>query len=81
MKDLVESVPISKIKYEDKSRFRKDSGNLKPLIDSIQRHGLLHPIVVTEDNQLVCGKRRIPAYMQLRRTEIEANVLLGIQFN
>ncbi len=50
-------------------------GDLKPLIDSIKRHGLLHPIVVTEDNQLICGRRRISAYMQLGCTEIEVRYI------
>ena len=37
MNDLVESkIPISKIKHEDKTRFRKDLGDLKPLIESIK---------------------------------------------
>ena len=65
MNDLVESVPISNIKYEDKSRFRKDLGDLKPLIESIERQGLIHPIVLTEDNQLICGRRRLAAYIRL----------------
>ena len=50
---------ISEIKIGD--RFRKDLGNLGPLMDSIKRHGLLHPVVITEDNQLICGRRRIAA--------------------
>ena len=65
MNNLVESVPISNIKYEDKFRFRKDLGDLGPLIESIKRQGLIHPIVITEDNQLICGRRRLAAYMQL----------------
>ena len=24
-------------------------GDLRPLVDSIKRHGLLHPVVITED--------------------------------
>jgi ParB family chromosome partitioning protein len=58
-----------------KTRFRKDPGDLRPLADSIKRHGLLHPVVITEDNQLICGRRRISAYMQLGRTEIEVTYI------
>ena len=75
MNDLVESVPISKIKYQDKSRFRKDLGDLGPLIESIERQGLIHPIVLTEDNQLICGRRRLAAYIRLGRSEIEVTYL------
>jgi ParB family transcriptional regulator, chromosome partitioning protein len=71
--DLASKMAISDIKIG--TRFRKDSGDLRPLIDSIERHGLLHPVVVSEDNQLICGKRRIAAYMQLERSEIEINVV------
>jgi ParB family transcriptional regulator, chromosome partitioning protein len=71
--DLASKMAISDIKFA--TRFRKDFGDLKPLIESIKRHGLLHPIVVTEDNQLICGKRRLAAYMQLGRTEIEVNLV------
>ncbi|MFI5405710.1 MAG: DNA methyltransferase [Nitrososphaerales archaeon] len=72
---MVGSVPISKIKYEDKFRFRKDLGDLGPLNKSIERQGLIHPIVLTEDNQLICGRRRLAAYMQLGRSEIEVTYL------
>ncbi len=75
MNDLVEFVPISNIKYEDKSRFRKDLGDLGPLIESIERQGLIHPIVLTEDNQLICGRRRLAAYIRLDRSEIEVTYL------
>jgi 16S rRNA G966 N2-methylase RsmD len=71
MNNLVESVPIYNIKYEDKFRFRKELGDLGPLIESIKRQGLIHPIVITEDNQLICGRRRLAAYIRLERSEIE----------
>ena len=58
-------IAISDINMNLKTRFRQDLGDLKPLIESIKRHGLLHPIVLSEDNQLICGRRRLAAYMQL----------------
>ena len=71
--DLASKMAISDIKIG--TRFRKDFGDLRPLIESIERHGLLHPVVISEDNQLICGKRRIAAYMQLERSEIEVNIV------
>ncbi len=65
-------IPISDINLSIKTRFRQDLGDLKPLIESIRKHGLLHPIVLSEDNQLICGRRRLAAYMQLEIPEIEA---------
>ena len=64
-------IPISDINMNIKTRFRQNLGDLKPLIESIKRHGLLHPIVLSEDNQLICGRRRLAAYMQLKLPEIE----------
>jgi ParB family chromosome partitioning protein len=66
-------VKLSDIKIGN--RFRKDFGDITELARSIERQGLLHPIVITENNELVCGKRRIEAYSKLRKTEIEANVI------
>ena len=71
--EFANKIAISDIKIGP--RFRKDAGDLRPLIESIKRHGLLHPIVVSEDNQLICGRRRISAYMQLGKTEIEVNLV------
>jgi ParB family chromosome partitioning protein len=64
-------IAISDINMNIETRFRQNLGDLKPLIESIKRHGLLHPIVLSEDNQLICGRRRLAAYMQLKYTEIE----------
>jgi ParB/RepB/Spo0J family partition protein len=66
-------IKISDIKVGP--RFRKDLGDLGPLIDSIKRHGLLHPVVITEDNHLICGRRRIAACEKLGKAEIEANLV------
>ena len=64
-------IPISDINMNLETRFRQNLGDLKPLIESIKRHGLLHPIVLSEDNQLICGRRRVAACMQLDLKEIE----------
>lgn len=42
---------------------------------SIQAVGLLHPIVVTPDNQLIAGRRRLEAYRHLGRDDIPARVV------
>ena len=74
--DLPNKLVISDIDIS-KARFRKDPGDLRPLVDSIKRHGLLHPVVITEDkpHQLICGRRRISAYMQLGKTETSMQIL------
>jgi 16S rRNA G966 N2-methylase RsmD len=64
-------IAIQDINMNTKTRFRQNLGDLRPLIESIKRHGLLHPVVLSEDNQLICGRRRIAACMQLELKEIE----------
>ena len=42
-------------------RYRKDLGDIAALAASIQQVGLLQPIVVKPDMQLVAGRRRLEA--------------------
>ena len=47
--------------HEDLPRYRKDSKKLKKLLESILKNKQLHPIVVTENLELVAGGRRLAA--------------------
>lgn len=55
--------PISSIQVGD--RRREDLGDIQGLADSIQRYGLLHPIVIDDAGNLVAGGRRLRACQQL----------------
>ncbi len=61
-------LPLDAIKIG--SRFRQDNGDIGALARSIEEIGLLHPIVVTPENDLVCGQRRIEAARLLGWQEI-----------
>lgn len=50
-------INISDIKIG--KRFRRDVGDIKPLMSSIKNTTLLHPIVIDQNNELVAGFRRI----------------------
>ena len=52
MQILIEQIKIKK-------RIRKDLGDLEPLIESLRRHGLMNPVVITRENELIAGHRRI----------------------
>ena len=52
-------------------RRRQDYENIPELAASIQRVGLIHPIVLDQDNNLVVGGRRLRAYIYLGLDEIE----------
>ncbi|HEX7422635.1 MAG TPA: ParB N-terminal domain-containing protein [Terriglobales bacterium] len=68
-------IPVDQIVIDERHRIRKDAGDLTSLIASIQKVGLLNPIVVTEDYRLVAGFRRLSACRKLGWNEIEANVV------
>jgi ParB-like nuclease domain len=68
-----ETIMIAYIKVG--SRFRKDLGDIDCLAQSIQEIGLLHPVVINENNELIAGQRRIEAYKKLGRKEIPCRVL------
>src|SRR5450755_2788085 len=56
-------------------RYRRDLGDLRPLVDSIVEVGLLHPIVVTPEGRLIAGQRRLEACRQLGWTEVPVTVV------
>jgi hypothetical protein len=66
-------IEIKAVKIQD--RFRKNVGNLAPLMESIKSMKLLHPIVVTHDMRLVVGQRRLEACRRLGWTHIPARIL------
>ncbi|MEU0992308.1 ParB N-terminal domain-containing protein, partial [Streptomyces sp. NPDC005953] len=51
-------------------RARVDVGDLTDLIQSIADVGLLQPVVITDDNRLIAGGRRIEACRKLAMTEV-----------
>lgn len=63
-------VKCSEIKIGN--RVRKDLGDIDTLADSIKELGLLQPIGVTINNELVFGERRLAACKLLNHEEIEA---------
>lgn len=54
---------------------RKTEPSLEPLMQSMQKHGLLNPIVVTAAFELVAGYRRLSAAKALGWDKIEATVI------
>jgi hypothetical protein len=64
---IIINMKIQDIKVGE--RFRKDLGDIDGLAQSIKDVGLLHPIVINENNELVAGHRRIEAYKKLGWTQ------------
>ncbi|GGF73277.1 hypothetical protein GCM10010912_18120 [Paenibacillus albidus] len=66
-------IDISKIKVTD--RIRQDFSGIEELAQDIQENGLINPIVVTSDYQLIAGERRLRAHQHLGRQQVEVNVM------
>lgn len=66
------------VKIEDikvKKRVRRDLGDLTTLKDSMHRYGLMNPITLNSNYELVAGERRLEAAKSLGWERINANVL------
>lgn len=64
----MQTILLSEIKILD--RIRKDLGSLLGLKDSISRHGVLQPIIIDENHNLIAGERRYRCCEQLGITSI-----------
>lgn len=63
------TIPINEIKVEDRQRL--DLGNIQELANSIQRFGLIQPIVINQEKRLISGGRRLAATIQLGHPTID----------
>jgi ParB-like chromosome segregation protein Spo0J len=69
----VKTLSIDSIKIG--KRFRCDLGDVSSLVKSIEKVGLLQPVVVSEDYELIAGQRRLEACKQLGWTEIPIHLV------
>ena len=74
---------MTKIKIKDIIPFKdhpykvEEDDSLKELMDSIEKTGLIHPVIVREKNnkyEMISGHRRLKAYELLGIDEIEADI-------
>ena len=66
------------VKIEDikvRRRVRKDLGDLNPLKESLRNYGLLNPITLNSNYELVAGQRRLEAAKMLGWERINAIVV------
>ena len=66
-------IPIEKIKV--RQRARKEFIEIEELAESLNRVGLLNPIIVDQNKVLIAGQRRLEAAKKLGWKTIEARVL------
>ena len=63
-------VPIESIKV--KKRIRQEMGDISALAESMKRFGQISPIVISSDNVLIAGGRRLEAARSLGWSNINA---------
>ncbi len=66
-------IDVSKIII--RKRVRKNLGDLASLMDSLRRHGLLNPVVISSRNELIAGHRRLEAAKRLGWPTIQVQVI------
>ena len=69
------------VKIEDikiKNRVRQNLGDMDALKESLRMYGLLNPITLNDNNELIAGERRLQAAKALGWTNINAVVLSNI---
>ncbi|HOO70929.1 MAG TPA: ParB N-terminal domain-containing protein [Spirochaetota bacterium] len=67
-----------KIRIDDiviHKRIRDDIGDMSELRDSMRERGLINPIVINQDNELLAGYRRLMAARELGWKDINCRVL------
>ena len=57
--------------------YRHDLGDLQGLAKSIREFGLLRPVLITPDDRLIAGRRRLEACKLLGWETIPVNVVGG----
>jgi len=74
--DLIEVKKIKPNPFQPRKEFDKEA--LEELASSIEKYGLLQPIVVIKDNDnyiLIAGERRLRAFKKLKKNKIKAIIL------
>ena len=57
------------------TRFREKFEDIDKLAESISKYGLIEPIIIDENNELIAGERRYKAHQLLRMEEIEVKYM------
>ena len=55
--------------------YRRDLGNIPELAESIRQVGLLRPVLITSDNRLIAGRRRLEACKLLGWETIQVSII------
>jgi ParB/RepB/Spo0J family partition protein len=74
MKKLsIKPIPLDQIKVG--TRFREELGDIESLAQSLESEGLINPITLDSDHNLLAGGRRLAAAQLLKWETISANIM------
>lgn len=66
-------LPLDQIKV--KKRVRTQLGDLQPLMDSLDAHGLMNPVTVNSRYELIAGHRRLESARRLGWDMLEVRIV------
>ena len=66
-------IPIEEIVI--KRRIRQDLGDLSKLMESLKAYGLMNPVLINSNRELIAGRRRLEAATRLGWKNIEAHIV------
>ncbi len=66
-------IPIEDIVI--KRRIRQDLGDISKLMESLKAYGLMNPILINSNRELIAGRRRLEAAQRLGWKNIEAHIV------
>lgn len=75
MTKLFQIVELKPSEVKVNERARKDLGDVKALAQTIKSQGQLNPILITPDNVLIAGERRLRAIKSLKSTTILCRIM------
>lgn len=67
--------PVASIIVDRADRQRRELRNIDELAETIQRLGLIHPLVIDQDGKLIAGERRLTAIRQLGWTHVPVQMV------
>lgn len=69
---MISNIGVDKVVTDDLyDKLHPEDPGIQQLAESIQENGLLHPIVINEKNEIVCGRKRLFVFKEiLRRSKI-----------
>ena len=69
-------VKIASLKHHPKNKEIYDLSSIEELMDSISEVGLLQPIIIDSENQVISGNRRLESIRRLGWKEVEVNQIV-----